>query len=65
MILSCSGDFNLVYEIKCIDHVIKTHGCESRGQEEAGRMQRTSELFTGSIAVDFVNALNKPLLAIT
>ena len=31
----------------------------SRGQEEAGRMQRTSELFTGSTAAKFVNTLNK------
>ena len=41
---------------------IKTHGSESRGQEEAGRMQRTSELFTGSTALKLVNALNKPPL---
>ena len=27
---------------------IKTHNSELRGQEEAGRMRRTSELFTGS-----------------
>ena len=40
---------------------IKTHSSESRGQEEAGRTQRTSE-FTGSTAVNFVNTLNKPLL---
>ena len=39
---------------------IKTHGSESRGQEEAGCTQRTSELFTGSTAVKFANALNKP-----
>ena len=26
---------------------IKTHDSESRGQEEAGRTQRTSKLFTG------------------
>ena len=39
---------------------IKTHGSESQGQEEAGRMRRTSELFTGTIAKKFVNALNKP-----
>ena len=42
--------------------VIKTHGRESRGQEEAGCTRRTSELFTGSTAVNFVNALNKPPL---
>ena len=29
---------------------IKTHDSESRGQEEAGRMRRTSELFTGNTA---------------
>ena len=39
---------------------IKTHDSESRGQEEAGRTQRTSELFTCSTALKFVNALNKP-----
>ena len=37
---------------------IKTHGSESWGQEEAGHTQRTSELFTGSTTVKFVNALN-------
>ena len=41
------------------DH-IKTHDSESRGQEEADRTQRTSELFTCSTALKFVNALNKP-----
>ena len=40
--------------------VIKTHDSESRGQEEAGRTRRTSELFTRSTALKFVNALNKP-----
>ena len=40
--------------------LIKTHDSESRGQEEAGRTQRTSELFTRSTALKFVNALNKP-----
>ena len=40
--------------------VIKTHDSESRGQEEAGHMQRMSVLFTGSTSVKFVNALNKP-----
>ena len=39
---------------------IKTHGSKSQGQEEAGRMQQTSELFRHSTAVKFVNALNKP-----
>ena len=40
--------------------IIKTHDSESRGQEEAGRTRRTSELFTRSTALKFVNALNKP-----
>ena len=39
---------------------IKTHDSESRGQEEAGRTRRRSELFTRSTALKFVNALNKP-----
>ena len=44
-----------------IMHVhIKTHDSESRGQEVAGRTQRTSELFTHSTTLKFVNALNKP-----
>ena len=34
-------------------------------QEEAGRMRRTSELFTGSTALKFVNALNKPPLKLS
>ena len=38
---------------------IKTHDSEWRGQEEAGCMRQTSELFTGSTTVKFVNALNK------
>ena len=38
---------------------IKTHESESRGQEKAGRTRRTSELFTRSTAVKFVDALNK------
>ena len=42
----------------CTD--IKTHDSESQGQEEAGRMRRTSELFTGSTALKLVNDLNKP-----
>ena len=42
------------------DYNIKTHDSESRGQEEAGRTRRTSELFTRSTALKFVNALNKP-----
>ena len=44
---------------------IKTHGSELRGQEEAGRTRRTSELFTGSTAVKFVNALDKPPLKLS
>ena len=39
---------------------IKAHGSESQGQEEAGHMQRMSELLTGSTTMKFVNALNKP-----
>ena len=42
--------------------IIKTHDSESRGQDEAGRMQRMSVLFMRSTAVRFVNALNKPPL---
>ena len=41
---------------------IKTQDSESRGQEEAGRTRRTSELFTGSTALKLANALNKPPL---
>ena len=44
---------------------IKTHDSESQGQEEAGRMQQTSELFTGSTAVKFVSTLNKPSLKLS
>ena len=32
---------------------------ELQGQEEAGRTQRTSELFTGSTTLKFTKALNK------
>ena len=39
---------------------IKTHDSELRGQEEAGRTRRTSELFTGSTTLKLVNALSKP-----
>ena len=46
-------------------HTIKTHDSESRGQEEAGRTRRMSLLFTGSTAVKFVNALNKPPLKLS
>ena len=48
-----------------LDHLIKTHDSELRGQEEAGRMQRTSELFAGSTTVKLVNALNKPPLKLS
>ena len=47
------------------NNIIKTHGSESRGQEEAGRTRRTSELFTRSNALKFVNALNKPPLKLS
>ena len=40
----------------------QTHNSESQGQEEASRMQQTSELFTDSTTVKFVNTLNKPPL---
>ena len=40
---------------------IKTHGSESRGQEEAGLHDKpVSYFFIGSTAVKLVNALNKP-----
>ena len=39
---------------------IKTHDSESRGQEEAGRTRRMSELFTRSTALKFENAVTKP-----
>ena len=39
---------------------IKAHDSESCGQEEAGRTQRMSELFTGSTAMKLANTLNKP-----
>ena len=45
---------------KAEDSDIRTHDSESRGQEEAGRTRQTSVLFTGSTALKFVNALNKP-----
>ena len=41
-------------------NLIKTHDSESQSQEEVGRKRRTSELFTRSTALKFVNALNKP-----
>ena len=40
--------------------IIKTHDSESRGQEEAGRARRTSELFTRSTALKFENTVTKP-----
>ena len=46
-------------------YTIKTHNCESRGQEEAGRTRRMSVLFTGSTGVKFVNALNKTPLKLS
>ena len=44
---------------------IKTHNSKSRGQEEAGRTQQMSLLFTGSTGVKFVNAQNKPPLKLS
>ena len=42
------------------DCSIRVHqDSESRGQEEASRTRQTSELFTRSTAVKFVDALNK------
>ena len=47
------------------NYLIKTHNSKLRGQEEASRMQRTSELFTGSTSLKLVNALNKPPLKLS
>ena len=45
---------------------IKTHDSESRGQEEAGLCDEPVIInFTGSTAVNFVNALNKPPLKLS
>ena len=44
---------------------IQTHDSESRGQEEADRTRQMSVLFTGSTAVNFVNAVNKPPLKLS
>ena len=44
---------------------IKTHNSELRGQEEAGCTRRTSELFTRSTTVKFVDVLNKPPLKLS
>ena len=49
----------------CISQYIKTHDSELRGQEDAGRTRRMSVLFTGSTAVKFVDALNKPPLKLS
>ena len=48
-----------LYTVHNMLHNIKTHDSESQGQEEAGRTRRTSELFTRSTALKFVNTLNK------
>ena len=55
----------IIVKILLLSFLIKTHDSESRGQEEAGRMRRMSVLFTGSTAVKFVNALNKPPLKLS
>ena len=58
---SCDNNDSKIYTPQNMRmHSIKTHDSESRGQEESGRTQRTSELFTHSTALKFVNALNKP-----
>ena len=44
---------------------VKTHDSESRGQEEAVRMQQTNELFTHITTVKFASALNKPPLRLS
>ena len=54
-----AGAIGAYYRV-CMFVYIKTHNSESRGQEEAGHMQRTSELFTHSTGLKFVNTLNKP-----
>ena len=59
MYICTSHPKNKKYIKECSYH-IKTHDSKSRGQEEVGRTQRTSELFTGSTALKLVNALNKP-----
>ena len=38
----------------------ETHYSELRGQEEAGRTQRTSELLTRSTTLNLVGTVNKP-----
>ena len=44
----CTGHLLKLLDSKNIDVIIKTHDSELRGQEEAGCMRRTSELFTHS-----------------
>ena len=56
----CIRIFYTCHAFSTVASGIKTHDSESRGQEEAGRTRRTSELFTRSTALKFVNALNKP-----
>ena len=46
-------------ELYCTAACIKTNDSELRGQEEAGHMRRTSELFKGSTALNLVSTLNK------
>ena len=62
VILDIDSDINTAVHAILL---IKTHDSESRGQEEAGRTQRTSELFTGSTTMKLVNALNKPPLQLS
>ena len=54
-----------LYHHQLVYFNIKTHSSKLRGQEEAGHMQQTSELFTGSTAVKFVSTLNKPPLKLS
>ena len=46
--------------LNVLKNTIKTHNSELRGQEEAGCIRQTSELFTGSTILKLVNALNEP-----
>ena len=63
VVFPCFSTFKLVSHR--LAYQLRTHGSESRGQEEAGKpKRRTSELFTGSTALNFVYALNKPPLNI-
>ena len=43
----------------CKQYSYKTHDNQSLGQEEAGRTQQMSELFTHSNALKFANGLNE------